>query len=441
MILAKLSVKNPVFVNLLMVTIIVMGLVSLIDLPRELMPEVAFHWGFVAVSYNGVAPEEIEKLIAIPIEDELTDIEHVKMITSTCTEGLVQIMIQFDNISDDEFDKQYQEIKSKVTGMRDLPEDADDPYFMDFGSDDFMPMVNVVLSGDLPEVEMKNIAEDLKREIENIKNIAKIEFSGVREREIWVEVDPERLYSYNLALDHVVSAIAMKNMNLPGGTLKVGRAEYMLRTMGEVNNAEELEKIIIRRSLSEGGILLSDVATVTDTLEKPENYARLNGENSITLSISKKPAGNVINLVEEIQKLVDTKNRILPEGVKLELVNDVSKSVDQILSVLESNAVMGLVMVLIVLWIFLGWRNALMAALGIPVTFMATFIFLKATGNSLNGTSLFGMVLVLGIIVDDAIIVIENCYRYIQKGLKPHIAAVIGTTEVMAPVFAATGTT
>ncbi len=441
MIFAKLSVKNPVFVNLVMATIIVMGLVALFDLPRELMPEVAFHWGFVAVAYDGVAPEEMEKLIAIPIEDELTDIEHVKMVTTTCTEGLVQIMLQFDNISDDEFDKQYQDMKSKVTGIRDLPEDSEDPFFMDFGSDDFMPMVNVVLSGDLPEVEMKNIAEDLKREIENIKNIAKIEFSGVREREIWVEVDPERLYGYNLALNHVVNAIAMKNMNLPGGTLKVGRAEYMLRTMGEVNSADELENVIIRRSINEGGVLLSDVATVSDTLEKAETYARMNGENSITLSISKKPAGNVINLVEEIKLLVDQKNKLLPEGVKLEVVNDVSKSVDQILSVLESNVLMGLIMILIVLWLFLGWRNALMAAIGIPVTFMATFIFLKVTGNSLNGTSLFGLVLVLGIIVDDAIIVIENCYRYIQKGLKPHIAAVVGTSEVMAPVLSATGTT
>ncbi|MFC1564312.1 efflux RND transporter permease subunit [candidate division KSB1 bacterium] len=439
--LAKLSVKNPVFVNLMMVTIIVMGLVALLDLPRELMPEVAFHWAFVAVSYDGVSPEEIEKLITIPIEDELTDIEHINMVTSTSSEGLSQIMIQFDNISDNEFDKQYQDFKSKITGLRNLPEDAEDPYFMDFGSDDFMPMVNVVLSGDLPEIEMKNIADDLKREIENIKNIAKIEFSGVREREIWVEVDPERLYSYNLAMNHVVNAIAMKNLNLPGGTFKMGRAEYMLRTIGEVNNASELEKVIIRKSINDGGVLLSNVAVVRDTLEKPESYSRLNGNTSITLSISKKPEGNVINLVEEIGKIVETKNRILPEGVKLEMVNDVSKSVNQILSVLESNALMGLIMVLLVLWVFLGWRNALMAALGIPVTFMATFIFLRATGNSLNGTSLFGLVLVLGIIVDDAIIVIENCYRYIQKGIKPHIAAVIGTSEVITPVFAATATT
>ncbi len=439
--LVKLSVKNPVLVNLLMLTVIVLGTISMWDLPRQLMPNVAFHWVFVATNYNGVSPEDIEKLITIPIEDELTDIDHVKLILTTSSEGSSVIQVQFDNISDDEFDKQFQEIKSKVNAMVELPDDIDGPFYMDFDSEDMAPMVSVVLTGDLPLLQMKTIAEDLKSEIESIRNIGQIQLSGVRDREIWIEVDPDRLYSYNLALNNVVNAIAMKNLNLPGGTLKVGRAEYLLRTVGEIDKVKELEKVIIRKNVMDGGVLLKDVAVVKDTLEKAENYGRLNGINSVSLSIAKKPAGNSVELVEKITELVNSRNNYLPEGIKLEIVNDMSKPVDDILAILESNALMGLIMVLLVLWFFLGIRNAAFAALGIPVTFMATFIFLNVTGGSLNGTSLFGLVLVLGIIVDDAIIVIENCYRYIQKGYKPHIAAVIGATEVIQPVFAATATT
>ena len=302
-------------------------------------------------------------------------------------------------------------------------------------------MLFVIVSGTLQERDMIDIAKNLRGDILDLKYVARAELGGARDREIWVEVDPERLNSYNLTLNRVVSSIAMKNLNIPGGTMDVGRSEYILRTVGEVDEAEELKNVIIRKSFREGLVAIKDVAAVVDTLEDIGNLGRLNGKTAFTITVTKKKEGNVLTLVNEIKSLVEQKQRTLPGNVSLSFASDISIPVNKLLNVLESNAYIGLIMVLMILWLFIGWRNAVFAAIGIPVTFLTTFIFLNLTGNSLNGTSLFGLVLVLGIIVDDAIIVIENCFRYIQKGYSPGKAALIGTKEVTLPVLAATGTT
>ncbi len=441
--IVKFSVKNPVLVNLIMMTVIVMGTVSLLDLPRTLMPDIDFHWVYVITSYEGVSPDEIEKLISIPIEDAINNVDKIKMVTSVSAEGLSQISIQFENMDEDEYDKLFQELKSEIDAINNLPSEdlIEGPDYLEFGSDDLVPMLFVVVSGTLPEREMIDIAEDLRDDIFDLKNVARAELSGARDEEIWVEVDPERLNNYNLALNQVVNSIAMKNLNLPGGTIDVGRSEYILRTVGEVDKVEELENVIIRKSVGEGQVAVKDVAAVVDTLEEAKNFGRLDGKTAFTIAVAKKKEGNVVTLVDEIRNLIDQRQRTLPENVTLSFTNDMSIPVKKLLSVLESNAYIGLIMVLLILWMFIGWRNAVFAAIGIPVTFMATFIFLKITGNSLNGTSLFGLVLVLGIIVDDTIIVIENCFRYIQKGYSPAKAAIIGTKEVATPVLAATATT
>ena len=439
--IAKFSVKNPVLVNLIIITVFVMGTVSLIDLPRQLMPNVDFHWVFVITTYNGVSPDEIEKLITVPLEEAIDSIDKIKMVTSTSSEGLSQISVQFETIGNDEFDKLYQNLKSEIDQIDDLPDDIDGPHYVDFGSDDLVPMLTMLISGSLSEREMKKIAEELQSDVLSLSHIARAELGGVRDREIWVEVDPERLNSYNLSLSQVVNSIAMKNLNIPGGTLTVGRSEYILRTVGEVDRVEDLKNVIVRMSANEGQVRVRDVATVSDTLEEAGNLSRLDGQSAITMTIAKNPEGNVIDLVKEIRDIAERKQKNLPAGVNIRFSNDMAIPVAAVLDILESNAIIGLIMVLIVLWLFIGWRNAMFAAIGIPVTFLLTFIFLNLKGESLNGTSLFGLVLVLGIIVDDAIIVIENCFRYIQKGYSPYKAAIIGTKEITIPVLAATGTT
>lgn len=438
--LAKFSVRNPVLVNLLMILVLVIGTYSLLTLPQELMPNVAFNWVFIITNYFGAGPEEIEKLITIPIEDEIADVDDIESITSESGEDGSFISVKFKNISAEEFFRRLQDLKSEVDQV-DLPDDAETPIVWDFGSSDFMPMISVVLHGDMPEREMKKIAEDMRDDILDVKNVAKVELGGVREREIWVEVEPNKLIGYHMSLSQVIDALKAKNLDLTGGSVDIGRSEYIIRTKEEFNDPQEVKNVIVRSNTYGGSIRIKDVANVTDTFEEPEVLSRLNGKPAVTLSVSKRQQGSSIGIIDEIKGIVDEYRDIIPENVQITLSNDTSIHIRDILHTLESNALIGMIFVIIILYLFLGWRNALMVAIGIPVTFMFTFAFMKFTGRSFNGNSLFGLVMVLGIIVDDAIIILENCYRYMQKGLSPLRAAVVGTKEVVFPVLATILTT
>jgi len=439
--IAKFSVKNPVFVNLLMASVIVMGTVSVFDLPQELLPNIDFHWVIVIAPYSGASPEEVEDLVTIPLEDAVNDVDRVDQVISTSVEGLSSLFVKFETMGDAEYDKLYQDLKNAVDEIDDLPEDIDDIQYIELTTSEMLPVINLNISGSIPEKELLKITKDIQREILNIKGVAKADIAGLRDREIWIEIDPDRLYSYSVGLTQVISAIAMKNMNVPGGTMDVGRSEYLLRTIGEVDEVKQLENVIIRKTVDNGQVKVGDVAAVIDTLEKSTVYSRLDGMPSLSITISKKADAHITEVVKDVRNYVEMQQPHLPDGVTLTFTNDTSVIVRDILQVLKSNAYIGLIMVLIILWLFLGWRNASFAAIGIPVTFMAAFIFFRVQGSTLNGQTLFGLVLVLGIVVDDAIIVVENCFRYIQKGFSPYKAAVVGTREVMVPVLSATATT
>ncbi|MFQ6044332.1 MAG: efflux RND transporter permease subunit, partial [Candidatus Poribacteria bacterium] len=231
------------------------------------------------------------------------------------------------------------------------------------------------------------------------------------------------------------------NLNLPAGTLEEGTSEYLVRTMGEFRSLREIEKTIIRSRGKGTSLRLRDVAKVSDTYEKPRTLSRINGKPSISLTIQKRKEGNTIKLVKQVRDLVEKWQDKAPEGVVLSAVNDYSVILKERLGVLQNNAIFGLVLVVLLLYIFMGWRNALFAALGIPVSFMATFAFLYLSGHTLNGVALFGLILVVGIVVDDAIVVIENVFRHMQEGKSPRKAAIIGAEEVSAPVLSASLTT
>lgn len=440
--LASFSVDNPVLVNLLMIGILVIGIGwALPSLPRELMPNMSLNWAFIIVPYPGVSPEEIEQYVTIPIEDEIEDVDGIESITSTSSEGLCQVSVKFETMSDDEFDKRYQDLESNVNSIRDLPDDAEDPFILDFGTEEFMPMVSVVVSGDIPELEMKELTEDLQDLIEDIDGISKADMYGVREREIWVEVNSDQLRHFNLALGHVVTALAAQNVSIPGGKIDVGREEYLLRTVGQFESVEEIEDVILVSTPEGATVRISDVARVNDRFEERHSTSRFNSRNSMTISTSKKAGGNTLDLLAQIKQIAKDFERRVPPGVKISVTGDTGVLIREVISTLTNNAYFGMILVIVLLTVVMGWRNAMFAAIGIPVSFMLTFIFFWFSGESLNGNSLFGLVLVLGVVVDDAIIVIENSYRHMQLGKKSHLAAKVGTSEVMGPVFAATATT
>ena len=439
----KMSVNNPVLANLLMIIIIAFGVYAWINLPRELTPEIALQTATVTTLYPGASPEEVEKLVTAPIEDAIEEnVSKINLLLSNSSEGRSIITVDFEEMSDREFDKELENLRTAVEQVNELPEEIlEDPQVLELDVSSGFPMLTVVVGGDISESQMRDIAENLKDEILDIKNIAAVRIAGLREREIWVEVNPDRLKAYQLPIAGIITALGASNLNLPAGTMELGNTEFMVRTMGEFASPDTIGETIIAVQPTGTPLRLSDVATVSDTYEEARTLSRTNGKPSISLSVQKKSEGNTIALVAELRELVEKRKSDLPEDAELTAVNDYSVILKERLGILETNAIFGLVLVVLMLLVFIGWRNAVFAALGIPVAFMATFWFMSIAGYSLSGVSLFGLILVVGIVVDDAIVVIENIYRHIETGESPKVAAIRGAQEVGWPVLAASLTT
>ncbi len=434
------SVKNPLLVNILMIAIFILGTISLIELPRELNPKIVFNWMFVIVPYPGVGAEEVEKLITVKIEDEIDDVEDIKMLTSESSEGSGFVSIKFEDISESEYRERKNEIESKVNGIN-FPEDALDPMYMELSSDEFIPVISVSIAGDMPERELHRITERLKDDIMDLEGVAKVAQSGTREREIWVEVDQSKLYQHRTSLSQIVQSLSGRNLNIPAGEMNIGNEAYLVRTIGEVETVDEIEKIVVRWNPNGNHLYLGQIAEVKDGWEREATRSRMDGNPASTLSISKGAKANSLDVIEQVKEVARKYQHELPLNSKIVFTNDNGIYIKDILGKLQANAILGFALVILLLYIFMGFRNALVAAIGIPIAFMAAFIFMRQTGQTFNGSSLFGLMLVLGVVVDDAIIVVENCFRRRQMGESPMQASINGASEVFWPVISATLTT
>ncbi len=439
----KLSVNNTVLANMLMLIIIVFGVYAYINLPRELNPEVTVPVALVTTLYPGASPEEVEKLVTVPIEDAIEEnVNKIDLLNSTSSEALSIVAVQFDEMSDRDFSKELDNLRIAIEQVNELPEEIlDDPKVEEFELSSGFPVLTIAVSGNISEAQRQDIAENLRDDILDIKNIASVQIAGLREREIWIEVHPDRLKAYQLPISAVTTALGTSNLNLPAGTMELGNTEFMVRTMGEFTTPDAIGETIIAVQPTGTPLRLNDVATVSDTYEETRTLSRIDGKPSISLSPQKKTDGNIIALAAKLRELVERWRTELPEGAELTVINDSSVGLKERLGILETNLFFGLVLVVLMLLLFIGWRNALFAALGIPVAFMATFWVMSIAGWTLNGVALFGLILVVGIVVDDAIVVVENIYQHIEAGESPKVAAIRGAEEVSWPVIAASLTT
>jgi len=439
MTISEFSVKNPVLVNLLMIGLFLFGTISLLRMPTEINPKIDFNWVFITVLYPGAAPSETESLIVDPIEAEIKDIDDISEIQSNAGEGFGFVLVKFEDMSASEFREHYVDLKSELDKV-DLPEEAEDPIIESFDSGDFLPVITVNMSYTISTDEAQIIADDLEEDIKDLPGVAKIQVSGLAQREIWVEVDPVIINAMDVTFDEIIFALKARNLNVPGGNITFGRKEYLIRSLGEYSTIEEIENTIIRTSRDGDYLKIKDVAQVKDRREELSILSRMNGKPSITFSVSKRGEANSIDVIEDIKKVVEQYKSDVPQGVSFEYTNDNSVYIVRTINILRNNAITGMILILIVLYLFLGKGNALLAALGIPISFFITFIFMFMTGHSLNGNTLFALVMVLGIIVDDAIIVIENCHRYRLKGYDSYQSAIKGSKEVITPILSSIGT-
>jgi multidrug efflux pump subunit AcrB len=435
--MVRYFVRNSVFVNLLMMVILVAGILIFLSITREMFPEFSLDSISIRTDYPGASPVEVEKLITIKIEDEIVDIDGVDNTYSESQEGLSLITVELTEYAD--LNRVLNDISSAIDRIEDLPKDAEDPVVSEIKN--AFPIITVSVYGDLPELTMKEIAEDARDNLREIPGVASVYLSGARDREIWVEVDPRRLEQYQMSLEDIEKALEAQNLNLPGGTIKTDRGEFLLRTVGEILEARELERVILRSDLQGNVLTLSQIARVRDHFEEPVTLGRFSGQPAMNLAVSKEKRGDAIAISKAVREFVAQYEKRLPPGVHLGVFNDFSVYVTNRLNTLQRNGLAGFALVLIILCIFFNFRVAGMTALGIPVSFAGALLLMQGFGISLNMVSMFSLILVLGIIVDDAIVVSENTYRHMEQGVPPREAAILGTQQVLAPVVATVVTT
>ncbi|NLK06676.1 MAG: efflux RND transporter permease subunit [Spirochaetales bacterium] len=438
--IGRFSVTKPVLVNILMITVLALGIFSLVRLPQEQFAEVPFYWVNVIVPYPGVSAEDMEASVTIPVENAFQGMDRLKQISSTTSEGLSVVRVEFsDGIDDQIFKSLYQDAQTRFSQVR-LPEGTLPAVLDDFSSSDFLPVIEVVISGNLSYEDLREQALSLQNKILRIPDVKDAEVIGLPERQIQVNLDPTTLSSLGLSVNEVVRSISEQNRTSPSGNLTTDSREYLLRTLGSIQSVADIGNVIVRRSSQgEGLVRVDDVAQVVDGFEEDSAFSRFNGKPSISLRITKVVKGNSVAIVDRVRSIVDEAQT--SSGATLTLFNDSTVQIASSLSVLSTNALMGLALLVVILSLFIGVRNSLITALGIPVTFALTFLVLDLLGETINTNTLFGLVLVLGLIVDHGIVIIENSYRLQTLGMKRHDAAILGVNQVVWPIIAASGTT
>ncbi len=439
MIISDTAIRQRISVAVLSLIILVFGIYCYMSLPRESAPDITIPYVFVSTNYKGVSPEDIETSITIPIEKKLRGLENVKKIKSISSEGLSSINIEF--ITGTNIDEVLQKVKDKVDAAGgELPSDLeDDPTVFEVNFSEW-PILVLSLSGTVGEVRLKKIAENLKDDLESIQGVLEVEISGGLEREIRIEPFPERLAYYGLPINALQNVVTSENQNVSSGALRMGDGRFQLRVPGKFSTPEEINNLVV--GLRHGNpVYLRDVAQVIDGFKEQTSRSRLNGQSAVNLTIKKRNGENIIAIVDEIDALLKRVEPTWPKGTVVIKLMDHAKDIRAMVADLENNLLTGLILVMIVILLFMGFRNAILVSLAIPFSMFLTFITLYSLGITLNMVVLFSLTLALGMLVDNAIVIIENIYRYMQQGVPRFQAAMKATSEVAYPVIGATLTT
>jgi len=439
MFLTRFSVSRPIVVRMALLLILIFGIYAYRSMPRFLDPDITIGEGMIITICPGFSPEEMENLVTKKIEDELKGISEIRRFESSSYESTSKIHVYFNTrLSNYEIDQAMQEVRNAVDRVDDLPEEAKVPIVLEIDVAIF-PVCMVGLSGQVPMMQLQDIARDVADTFENIKGVSEVDIVGEREPEIWIELNPRRMSAYGISIPEAAQAIADRTRNLPGGTVEMEAHETAIRMVGEPQNPDDLGGIVLR-SNDKGTVYLRDIARITPTLEKPWTLTFIDKKNALVLGIKRKKNVNMIQIVDDVKRLMKEIPVQYP-GLQTTLYFDQSREIKKRIKELQVNGMFGIGLVFLVLWVSMGARNAVFASVGIPVSFLLTFILMKAFGLSINALTLFGLILVLGIVVDDAIVVLENIFRHIEKG-KPLLQATLeGSRQVLAPVLASVTTT
>lgn len=431
------AVKKPIMTTLIFVGVVILGLFSLNKLPIDLLPNIETNTIMVLTTYQGASAADIETNITRPLENSLNTVSNLKNIKSVSRENRSMITLEF-NYGDD-IEALTNDVRDKLDMVQSfLPEGAQDPIIFKFSTD----MIPVIMLSATAEESLPALYKILDNKVANplarIDGVGSVSITGAPKREIQIFIDPLKLEAYNLTIESIAQNIRLENVNTPAGTVDIGSDSYSLRVNGEFKDATELNKIVVGTS---GGktIFLSDVANVNDAIEERVQESFTNGKQGATIVVQKQSGSNTVKIAEQVLKALPEIKNALPSDVKLDVIIDTSDSIKQTIYGLTETVLFAFLFVMLVVLAFLGrWRATLIIILTIPISLIAAFIYLGGTGGSLNIISLSALSVAIGMVVDDAIVVLENITTHIERGSRPQSAAIHGTNEVAVSVIAST---
>lgn len=431
------SVKKPVMTTLVFVAVVIIGLFSLNNVPIDLLPDIETNTIMVLTTYEGASAADVETNVTRPLENSLNTVANLKKLTSSSRENRSLITLEFD--FGENIDVLTDDVRQKLDMVKSfLPEDATDPIIFKF-STDMIPVMIISASAEqsLPAL-YKTLEDNVANPLARIPGVGSVSVNGAPQREVQVYVDPAKLEAYSLTIEAIGNVIRMENMNMPAGNMDIGNETYSLRVQGEFVNPAEMKRLVVG-SYAGKNVYLSDVAEVRDDLEERSQEVFTNSVQGATIVVQKQSGSNTVKIANEVNKMLPILQKNLPSDVKLTQVIDTSDNIKQTITGLVDTVMYAFIFVALVVLAFLGrWRATFIIVITIPISLIAAFIYLGGTGGSLNIISLSSLSVAIGMVVDDAIVVIENITRHIERGSRPKSAAVHATNEVAISVIAST---
>jgi len=435
--LIRFSINNPLVTNLLLGIILILGVLSWRAMPQEMFPTVELDAVSIGVEFEGASPEEVERQVVIPVEEQFDGMPEIDVMTSTSNEGMASINIKLKPGTD--VDQYMRDAQTALDQITELPDEAEEPELLRLKAR--FPVISLSLYGDVARGYLYDQADEVKRRMAQIPGVASIGVAGNREWEIWVEVNPFELAAHGVSLTQVLDAVRGNLRDLPGGSLKAREGDILLRGKGVVPDPGQIAQIRVRGNATGGQLALGEIAEIRQRLEEAQTIGRFNGRPSVNLTVTKTADASTIDVADAVRAFAAELGEELPPTLQVGLFNDLSSYVRTRLNTVKSSGLVGLCLVLLSLYLFLNFRVALITAMGIPVSFLVAVVSIYYLGYTINMVSLFAFLIALGLIVDDAIIVTENVYRHMEMGIPAPEAARNGAREVLWPVIASTATT
>lgn len=437
MILTNISLKRPVFATVTILALIVMGLFSYMSLNVDEYPDVEFPYVSVQVSYPGASPEQVESKITQKVEEAVSSVSGAKHINSTVREGISTTTIEFTLETSPA--SAAQDVRDKIGRLRGtLPQDADEPVIMRFDPAE-SPIASVVVTGNMSLREMTTLVNDvIKRRLEGIEGVGAINVQGGLDREIQIDLDSDKIAAYGLTVNEIIDSLRSENIELPGGKLTDGNREITMRTAGSLLTTDQFLNLpVARRNNTQ--LFIGNIASVNDTTKDAASISKYNGKQAIGIDIMKQSGTNTVKVSDQIKKELATLQKDLPAGTELSMVRDNSKNIRDSVHDVLFNLVLGGLLAVAIVFLFLGnWRSTLISAIAIPASIISTFFIMKLLNFTLNTMSLLALSLAVGLLIDDAIVVIENIVRHMEMGKDKQRAASEGTAEIGLAVTATT---